>query len=552
MATKQNQPEENRTHRLPLFGSLTTRAGNSTKGTRYINCIPEAEKDDTLRKTKTYLTKRSGVTSAVYALDSGEARGCIYFDGHVYSIVGNKVYKDAGASIITLTNSTGPAGMRLGNSTSIGDYLFICDGIKGWVVESDFTVTEVGADQVLSALVDVGGSGYTTATVAFSGGGGSGAAGTVVLTGDVVTSITITDHGTGYTSAPTATISGDGTLATATAYLSGFPSPHVPTPIYMDGYMFLSKGSDINSSYLDDPTLWDSSDFIAAEMYPDAIKALARHNNQVVALGETSTEFFYDAANATGSPLSRNDAVTIQIGVAAPYAVSEHERNIIWITQSESGGRSVHMLEGFVAKPISDEHIDRILELETSPQNIRGYRIRTKGHFLYLINLPVQNRTLVWDSNEKLWTEWSTFSGSNHTMFEYNFSADDNTGKALLQHNTNGDIMRLDPSTYQDNGGTIRTQINTARIDADSNNRKFLHSLVAIGDTQATGQVLNVRWSDDDQATYTTVRTIALDSETRDIKQCGSFRRRNFEVYHDGNSDLRLEALELEFSEGIH
>ena len=66
-----------------------------------------------------------------------------------------------------------------------------------------------------------GGSGYSSVpTVAFSGGGGSGAAGTAVLTSQVVTSITITNIGSGYTTIPTVAISGgSGSGATAGALL---------------------------------------------------------------------------------------------------------------------------------------------------------------------------------------------------------------------------------------------------------------------------------------------------------------------------------------------
>ena len=64
---------------------------------------------------------------------------------------------------------------------------------------------------------------YTSApTVAFSGGGGTGAAGTAVLTNGRVTGVTITNAGSGYTSAPTIAFSGGGgTGAAALAVLTG-------------------------------------------------------------------------------------------------------------------------------------------------------------------------------------------------------------------------------------------------------------------------------------------------------------------------------------------
>jgi hypothetical protein len=72
--------------------------------------------------------------------------------------------------------------------------------------------------------VTAGGTGYTaTATVTITGGGGTGATGSVTVVGGVVTALTITNPGSGYTSAPTVTINpvGGGTGATATSTLNG-------------------------------------------------------------------------------------------------------------------------------------------------------------------------------------------------------------------------------------------------------------------------------------------------------------------------------------------
>ena len=64
-----------------------------------------------------------------------------------------------------------------------------------------------------------GGSGMTAGTYAlsFSGGGGTGAAGTITVTTSAVTAIVITSPGTGYTSAPTVTAATGGTPPTLTA-----------------------------------------------------------------------------------------------------------------------------------------------------------------------------------------------------------------------------------------------------------------------------------------------------------------------------------------------
>ena len=69
---------------------------------------------------------------------------------------------------------------------------------------------------VTGAAITAGGTGYTTPTVSFSGGGGTGVAATLGVSGGAVTSIAFTNLGSGYTSAPSATVNpvGGGSGAT--------------------------------------------------------------------------------------------------------------------------------------------------------------------------------------------------------------------------------------------------------------------------------------------------------------------------------------------------
>ena len=85
-----------------------------------------------------------------------------------------------------------------------------------------FTTSSNVNGPVTTVKVTTPGSGYTSApTVAFTGGGGTGAAATATITGSV-SGIALSDNGTGYTTAPTVTLTGGGgTGATATAGVNG-------------------------------------------------------------------------------------------------------------------------------------------------------------------------------------------------------------------------------------------------------------------------------------------------------------------------------------------
>jgi Flp pilus assembly protein TadG len=104
-----------------------------------------------------------------------------------------------------------------------GSYL-AAGGVRfvGTLTIKDETVDLVPSGGIGSVAVTNQGSGYSgTPTVAFTNGGGSGAAATPTVQGNKVKGITLTNPGSGYTSAPTITISGGGgSGATATATVS--------------------------------------------------------------------------------------------------------------------------------------------------------------------------------------------------------------------------------------------------------------------------------------------------------------------------------------------
>ena len=92
-------------------------------------------------------------------------------------------------------NSAALGLIGVGNYTSTGSGASATCVRSGSGIGSTITVTD-------------GGSGYSVApAVRFSGGGGTGAAGTATVSGGAVTAITRTAAGTGYTSAPTVLIS---------------------------------------------------------------------------------------------------------------------------------------------------------------------------------------------------------------------------------------------------------------------------------------------------------------------------------------------------------
>ena len=59
-----------------------------------------------------------------------------------------------------------------------------------------------------------------------------------------------------------------------------------------------------------------------------------------------------------------------------------------------------------------------------------------------------------------------------------------------------------------------------------------------------------VRWSDDDYATNSWCRA-GSGAENARLRQCGSFRRRSFELMHVGESAVQVAAPELDVTKGL-
>lgn len=555
MAQQQRQsPGIPKVIRLPLMGAYSNRGSEASKDQRFVNIFPETRKVEQLENTKIFLNKRPGL-SVYKNFGTGEGRGAIYFNNKFYVAVGNTLYEDGVTPIpkITFTRSTGHVGLLLGNSSTLGDYLFVTEGTDAWIINTSGTVTQILDSSIHSITLTAAGSGYTDGTYAlsFTGGGGTGAAGTYTVSGNVVTSISLTSEGSGYTSPPTIGFpSGGGTGATAGCSINAIPFPHIPVPIFIDGYIALAKGSDVYTCDVDNPTKWTASNFLSAEMFPDPIVALSRQNNQVVVLGHNSIEFFYDAANAAGSPLSRNDSTTVQMGCAAPYAVIGNEKYIFYISQSDSGGRAAWLLDGFQPKKVSDEYIERILDAEVDMSDCRGFGVRTKGHLFYVLNLKTSGRTLVYDSDEKLWHEWSSNSAGNHAVFQCDYMADNSTGAAHLLHSSNGTLYKLDVNCYTDGTDQINVELITNRYDMDTYHRKFMHSCKIVGDRYSTANSINLQWTNDDYQTWSNVKQISLTDDFPAFQRLGVFRRRAFKITHNSDNPLRLESLEVEYTEG--
>lgn len=186
-----------------------------------------------------------------------------------------------------------------------------------------------------------------------------------------------------------------------------YPPSTVFGVVYLDGTVYVMNsrgviyGSDLNA-----PTSWTATNFISANAEADSAVALVRQLNYVVAFKEFSTEFFYDAGNATGSPLSKVLNALLEIGCATSGSLAFSDNTVYFMANSRQKGRSIMKMEGYTPKYISNQYIDRILNADDLSE-VYAFVVKTNGHFFYVLTLVDSGITLVLDEVTGEWHTWS-------------------------------------------------------------------------------------------------------------------------------------------------
>ena len=334
-------------------------------------------------------------------------------------------------------------------------------------------------------------------------------------------------------------------------------APYVPGAVFLDNYVFIGTTNNrIYNSNVGDPTTWGSLNYISFEQTTDTLIGIAKHLNYLVAFGSSSTQFFYDAGTATGSPLAVATSYTSEVGCLSGDSIVATSNTVLWIGSTKTNSRSVYIMDGVSAIRISTANIDRHLEADDLEQ-VSAYCYTIDGHTLYILTLENSQKTLVYDITEKMWYTWTQFSLQSNdqpypgtyqeSYFRPTFFASLNSVAYCLDDDT-ATLYYFDAGTYQDYGQPIYCRAVTDIIDNGITKRKFYGRLEVIGDKVAG--IMQVRHTGDDYNNWSSYRPINLNASRSQVYLSGSDRRRAWEFLCTSNVPLRLDNVEVDFRIG--
>lgn len=342
--------------------------------------------------------------------------------------------------------------------------------------------------------------------------------------------------------------------AAASVSDTDLPSGHLPKFVVLDGYVFIAKGNTIYNSDVDTFDTWTSGNDIDCEMSADNIRLIFQNKNYLVAMGYNSTEIFWDAGNASGSPLSRNDSGFKSIGYISGYN-KEGDRHY-FVGQDSRSNVAVYRMENFKVDKISNEVVNRSIQATNTgfttnapAASAKATMLSVDGHTFYC--LYTTEITWVFDVEEHMWYEWRSSGG----VFSPEAAWSSFDGMQYIANNSSTTIDILSPIVYNDKGTNFTCSYTTEDSLFNTVNWKTANRVSVVGDRyQTTGSsLLTIQWSDDDWANGPTGSAdVNMFLNLPKTHRCGRFRNRSFRLLYTDNYPIRLKYLELEINTGAH
>ena len=499
------------TKTIPLFGSFTNR-GDITKDQQFFNCFPKVHSNTISGKTRVDLYKRVGVASLSETTSNNTTSfGCCVWLGKA---------DGSTPGVLSFVTSAGTA-------TEI------------WRPDGASSASQIGSDIATTDaclfLVDTSVSGVSNITGVFRDSTSLLKEAWFFPEGGAWTQIT------------------DGDFPPN----QGTPLPITPYIAHLDGYMFvMCDNGQIWNSDINSLANWTSTSFITANEFPDGGSGIARYKDYIVGFGSASIQFFYNAGNATGSPLSPVANSTINIGAVrvsgkvAP-TIREIGNTVYWIGRDATTAKlGVYRFNGLQAEKVSNQTVDQFLNPDDAVITgiCGGFSLGGLQHVMFYSGSSVAYNICYCIDNNFWWTIKLALQSSSikgiastirlsevETIFNQYTNADD-----IYRFRTDG--------TTADHTTEPSMIVRTQGLDFDTDEHKFVSEIWLDADTQASGTA-TLECSDDDYASWTTLGTFDMTSHEKRITRCGSHTgERAYRLTHSSDTAFRGRALRIKYS----
>lgn len=312
---------------------------------------------------------------------------------------------------------------------------------------------------------------------------------------------------------------------------------------HMDGYAFQmdTRGSIWNSD-LNSITSWTATGVINANLYPDQGVGCIRWKTYIIGFGTESMEFFYNARNASGSPLSRIPSMAQKIGAVSADAITAISDTVFFCGSTPAGGLSVFTWDGGLSR-ISPPEIDNLLLL-AGAGSIKMTVLRDWGMSFVLIKAG--STTYAYVVEEKFWFVWKSDLG--FVRFAGLSTGTSQVSYGVSELSTSGKVFTINPQnrTFLDNGMPFAAVGKLQTLDPGSGAFVSYERAEIKADVESSSSPIDLVWSDDDYQTWSNSRSLDLGTNIPVTTRMGRTRKpRAYSFSHSANTPFSIEELRL-------
>lgn len=226
--------------------------------------------------------------------------------------------------------------------------------------------------------------------------------------------------------------------------VSAISDTDLPPPngvCYIGGYFVFSiaDGRYFWTS-IDEGTAIDALDFASAEANPDGLVGIIERTQEIVLLGEKTTEFH--ALTETSAVFERVQQTTLQLGWLSGAAV----KSLNGIPIGVASDYTVRMLSDYTPERISTHEVERDIRALDDAGALTAQTFSLDGHQYYCLNSA--SWTWVCDLLTRKWFQWKSY-GLSRWKAEGFVQIDD---KRIMGSYNSAVLYEVDPDANEDAG----------------------------------------------------------------------------------------------------
>lgn len=282
--------------------------------------------------------------------------------------------------------------------------------------------------------------------------------------------------------------------------------PANPVQVVYLNFFFIVFSRDTQKFYASDAldgSAWQSLRFASAEAVPDDVVAISATRQELLLIGERSTEFWTYTGNIDFE-FERFQNGVIASGCEAGFSVVTVDNGLLYLESTREGGRRFVRPGGGVAAVVSPLWLNVLLDRMAAVDDCIGFVMKYRGHEFAVFQFPTAGKTWVYDALTKQWGRWTFLNAGNHDRFLVAAHAYLN-GKHYGIDRRNGNIVQLDGDYDSDGGDEIRMEWIAGHVQNEGKRLRHvsyqLQMAEGVGALGETPYVM-LQWSDDGGHTW--------------------------------------------------